>query len=153
MCLHPPGKWQLPLAIVMVAVMFSIVGTLYFFLFFDKPFLSYKNLPFPPVVQHVAPGEIVALTVHRCNSKDRPQTYTTTHTLVNVHTNQFWILPNVTVAIQPGCILGTSLVNRVPEGAPPGLYKLFGMAEVPGVFRQHHVEWYTASFFVKEAPK
>lgn len=134
-----------------VALLCAIVVASYFFLFFDTPYLTYKNLPFPTLMKSVSPGGVIPVSVHRCNSEDTTKVYTTTHTLQNTRTMVSWILPDARVAIDPGCIVSVSMVNAIPREVPPGTYRLFGTAMVEGAFRTHHVDWYTEPFIVTAA--
>jgi len=140
------------IAISLVAGMFLTVAILFYFWFFEKPFLEFKNIPFPPKLAQVLPGEIVPLSIERCNNDKQPRNYLSTHSLLNVETGQPILLPDVKVMIEPGCTTATSLLNRVPPEAPPGKYLVFGTAEVHGTIRDFYIDWRSEEFLVIAKP-
>lgn len=140
------------IAISLVAGMFLTVSILFYFWFFESPFLTYKNIPFPPKILQVYPGEIVPFSVERCNSDAKPRNYQSTHSLLNIETHEPLLLPDVKVMIQPGCTTAESLLNRVPPETPPGKYVVFGTAEVHGTIRDFYIDWRTQEFTVLPKP-
>jgi hypothetical protein len=115
---------------------------------FDRPYLTYNNLPFPTLLQQVRAGEVIPLRVERCNSDDVPHTYNTTHSVEEIDKHTYTDMPDVRILISPGCTSSTNLVNRLPPNLPPGRYRVFGTAEVQGVIRMHNVEWHSQPFQV-----
>lgn len=140
------------IAVTLVAGMFLTVSVLFYFWFFEKPFLTYKNIPFPPQMIQVYPGEIIPFHEERCNSDDKPRNYDSTHSLLNIDTHEPLLLPDVKIMIQPGCTTAVSLLNRVPPETPPGKYVVFGTAEVHGTIRDFYIEWRTQEFEVVAKP-
>lgn len=119
--------------------------------YFEKPYLEYRNLPFPPTLQRVRPGQIIPLTVVRCSSADDVRSYTVTHELRNeVPGKPTVIMPAELVAITPGCHRSTSLINLVPLGTPGGAYRVHGIAIVSGALRSISVPWTSQPFEVIE---
>jgi hypothetical protein len=138
------------LLIALVFVLAVVVGLVVFAYATDKPYLTYKNLPFPPTVAKGHPGEVIPLHVIRCNSDNVVHSYTTTHSVEDVETHYSWILTQKEVYIAPGCTDSTSHVNRMPIELPGGrTYRIFGIASVEGVMgRKHRVEWSSMPFEV-----
>ncbi|WCD44268.1 hypothetical protein Tiera_012 [Polaromonas phage Tiera] len=113
----------------------------------EQPYLYYQNLPFP-VLGEVHAGKAAPMSVERCNDTDTAQMYPTTHTLKNSATGAEIIFPDVWISIQPGCHRSTSLLNKLPEGTPPGRYTFYGLAIVPGLLVSHKIKWYSEEFEV-----
>lgn len=137
-------------AVSFIALLCAMLTFMVYVLFVEKPFLTYENLPFPPQLMVVKPGEPVPLKVVRCNSSRRTQDYLTTHTMVGIENKLMIVLPDVRVTLSPGCQEGISLLNRVPDNVPAGTYQLFGTAEVRGTVRTHYVNWSSEPFYVME---
>jgi hypothetical protein len=140
------------LALAFCALLAAIVGTLFYFLLFERPYLSYTNLPFPAgttsAALKVKQGDIAPLKVMRCSTSDRMEIYSTTHALRGLDDGRFYMLPDVQVMIMPGCTTGISYVNRLPAILPPGKYELFGTAEVHGTLKTFLVPWHSQPFNV-----
>ena len=134
-----------------LSVIFTVAAGVYF-LYFEKPFLRYENIPFPPVGDKVVAGNTMPLTVRRCSTSKGMEIYTTTHSLYDVKNGQYYILPAVQVAVMPGCITATSMMNIIPFNTPAGTYIVIGTAEVRGTLKNHYVDWYSQQFEVV-APK
>lgn len=125
-----------------------MVGALYL-LWFQEPYLTYKNLPFPPTLQTVKPGQVMPLTVVRCSSASTIKSYTITHELRNEDgRSPAVIMPATLVTVAPGCAQTTSLVNLVPAATPPGRYRIVGVAIVEGALRSIPVPWSSQAFEV-----
>jgi hypothetical protein len=123
-------------------------GATYGYSLVEPPYLYYQNLPFP-ALQRVHAGEIVTLSVERCNRSDETQTYVTTHNIRSAATRTSFILPTVPISIEPGCWRDTSPANRVPLGTPPGSYDVWGVAIIKGMFgAERQIKWYSESFQV-----
>jgi len=114
----------------------------------DKPYLQYKNLPFPTKQLAVKAGQVMPLQVERCNTDSVPHNYSTSHAMQNLVTRESYILPEAIVNIMPGCTSSESRVNRLPDNVTPGKYRLFGIAEIQGRFTTHFVEWHSQPFEV-----
>lgn len=136
------------LASGLVTSMFVTVAVLFYFWFLEEPWLSYKNIPFPPGISSVMAGDVIPLSVVRCNSSNKTHNYESSHALMNVVTHEPVILDDVKVLAPPGCTNAISLINRVPKDAPPGRYVAFGTAEVHGTLRDFHIEWRSEEFNV-----
>lgn len=119
-----------------------------YFIFFEQPFLSYRNLPFPVITKAVKPGEAVQMVVSRCNSESITRISRVASVLVGPDAEV--ILPVTDAPILPGCSSSVSAVNVIPPGTPPGRYMLRGYGEVIGTFRTHMVEWESQFFDVIE---
>jgi hypothetical protein len=135
---------------MLAALLLITVGLVTFAYVADKPYLTYKNLPFPPTIAYGHAGEVIPLHVVRCNSDDVVHSYTTTHSVEDVETHYSWVLTQKEVYIAPGCSESNSEVNRLPVELPKGrTYCIFGIASVEGVFgRKHRVEWSSMPFEV-----
>ena len=116
--------------------------------FIEKPYLRYQNLPFPPLRQQIHAGDVVTLSVERCNDSDQKQTYITSHAIHNEGTKVLVLLPPVSVDIEAGCHRANSQVNHSPADTKPGIYTFQGTATVPGLLRMFNVHWYSESFEV-----
>lgn len=139
------------IAIFLVGMMFAAVSLLIYFLYFEEPWLSYGNIPFPILKTPVHFGEVAPMTVVRCNSSDRPHTYTLSYSIENLDTGHFTAVPPVIVMAEPGCHAATSLANVLPESSPevpPGHYRTVGLSEVNGTLKTFEVEWYSQPFEV-----
>lgn len=132
----------------LVTGMFITVIILFYFWFLEKPYLTYQNIPFPPVIAEIHAGDIVPLNVVRCNSDRYVHNYESSHSLLNVETLEPILMPDIKVMISPGCHKGISLINKVPAEAPPGRYVVFGTADVYGTLREFHIEWRSEEFIV-----
>lgn len=121
------------------------------------PFLSYKNIPFPPQLSKVPAGQTIPLFVHRCSSADKRMTYNMTRTLYPVNgigTDRGpYVMPEAVVQIEPGCHQEISLINRIPSEVAPGRYYIVGLAAIQGTIRTVYVEWTSQPFDVTEPIK
>lgn len=138
-------------ASIFLALIASAVGTLFYMMVLEKPYLSYENLPLPTVLASVKPGEIMPLRVVRCNSDDVPHSYPLSHSLYNLDTGVYTLLQGFSVMISPGCDDAVSRLNRMPIDLPPGHYQLFGAAEIRGTIRTFVVDWHSEPFKVEVA--
>jgi hypothetical protein len=148
-----PSKKAFWTVVSILSMMFSAVLLIFWFLFFEKPWLTYENIPFPPVTPVVQSGHIVPLEVERCNHSGKEQIYTITHSLQSLDNGKFIILPDTVVSMEPGCFKQLSLINRVPDEVPSGNYKVIGMAEIRGKLKNHYVSWQSTPFVVKGTVK
>jgi len=118
--------------------------------YFEKPYLTYKNLPFPSFTEQAKPGELVQIRVERCSTSNKPEKYRMTRTMRNEVTREVSILPPIEVGIAPGCHRANSKLHFVPPSTPPGIYTLWGISTVGGYLRTHQIIWYSEPFEVLE---
>lgn len=116
--------------------------------FVEKPYLTYKNLPFPVLQKQVFAGEIIPILVIRCNDTEEMQNYNTTRALENVVTKENFLLEEQRLLIKPGCTQSESRVNKIPPTVPPGKYYIYGTAEVRGHSHFLILDWRTQEFEV-----
>ena len=135
-------------SIILSLLIFITVGVIFKYLFFESPYLRYTNLPFPPVRESVIAGDVVPLHIVRCNDDNETHNYTIAHSLENLDTRVYTLLPMMQVNLPPGCNTSVSTNNRVPLDTPPGRYRAFGTAEIRGLLKMHIVEWYSQEFAV-----
>jgi hypothetical protein len=136
-------------ALVLIIIATFNIAVIYN-MFYQKPWLTYENLPFPPMSIAGEPGQILPLLVKRCNNDSVPHVYEVTHSLESVGDNpRYYLLESQVLRIAPGCSEAVSLANRLPKQIPPGEYRLFGAAEIHSGFRSFQVEWHSAQFIVK----
>ena len=134
------------------AVVVALAGGFIYSIFFEEPFLSYKNVPFIVHGQTI-PGGPAASPVIRCSSSNKTEAYRTTRNFQKMGANQSaMVLPSVDVTVEPGCEPAISRVNIVPDGTLPGYYRFTGVASVEGMFITHKVSWGTAFFEVVAKP-
>lgn len=115
-------------------------------LLFEPPWLVYTNLPFPVLNSPVKAGNVVVIQVSRCSTARSTQIYTVSHALRGPGLPI--ILPATTVPIDPGCGSRVVATNKIPEGTPPGQYRLIGYGEIQGIIRSHSVQWHSQYFEV-----
>lgn len=139
------------LAYVTAALALAVLGCVGWAFLFERPYLSYSNLPFP-AVPTVRAGEAVELTITRCSRSRSRRSYLTTHVLRNEASGLVALLPEVLVDIEPGCISSLSRINVVPASTAPGWYTVSGQARVDGLVVTHHVAWASTPFQVLPAP-
>jgi hypothetical protein len=141
---------------VIASIIFSLVGVIFSYLFFEKPWLRYTNIPFPALETYGYPGKVMPVHVARCNDDDVPHIYTITRTLERVVSDaepkDYMVMPDVTVQILPGCSEADALVHVIPGSTRPGVWRLIGFSEVRGVLVSHMVEWRSVPFTVLPAP-
>ena len=131
------------------ALALACAGIVAWAMFIERPFLSYHNLPFPPELQRVKPGQVMPLTVERCSTASSIESYTVTHELRETTGKRpAIIIPATLVTVMPGCHKSTSLVNIVPGATPPGTYRIHGVAIVQGSLRSFAVPWSSQPFEV-----
>lgn len=134
------------------SIAFGLVAGLGLALWFQPPYLTYENLPFPPHLKAVRAGEVMPLTVRRCNSSGTLQAYLVTHELDSLSNPAMAaiVMPALPTAIKPGCETVTSLINLVPAATPPGRYRIVGTGITQGALRSHVVPWHSEPFDVVE---
>lgn len=118
-------------------------------LWFEPPWLTYTNVPFPARVIQVRAGEVVPVTVARCSTATEPRAYDVTRQLERQdQPAQPVLLPLARVTADPGCVTATSRLHAVPPGTPPGIYRLTGRALIEGSLHSHVVPWHSQPFEV-----
>ena len=137
--------WLRVLNAACLAVALCIGG---YYVFFEPPFLTYPNLPFPVLTPKVKHGDAVQLDVRRCNSDTKTRVYGLAHSLVGETVTI--LLPAMPTSLPPGCAQAVSVINVVPQGTPPGTYHIEGYAEVQGTLRTYSIPWRSAPFEVVE---
>lgn len=116
---------------------------------FDKSWLTYPNMPLPVLRTTVHAGEVVPLSVRRCNSGDTTRTYIISHSLVAIDGSQpEVVLPPITASAKRGCSTVESRINIVPLSTPPGVYRIDGTTEINGWVRNFSLLWYSEPFKV-----
>lgn len=119
--------------------------------YFEKPFLSYKNLPFPVTPEAVVPGQQISFVVVRCNSSHEIQQLVSTRALVSEDSIMKAVaFDYIFLNIAPGCTPPTPLTATIPLGTAPGFYRLAGKSKVKGLAADHEVSWNTARIQVVE---
>lgn len=136
------------------AILLNVILCIFAYAYFiaDPPLL-YTNLPFEALKTTVHAGEVVPLTVGRCNTTNKVITYRLTHSIVNVKTRDRYVLPGVEysdILVMPGCDTLVSMINQLPDSLPAGEYQIYGTARVEGQIRDYLLVWYSTPFQVVE---
>ena len=119
--------------------------------YLERPFLSYKNLPFPVTPEAVVPGQQISFVVVRCNSSHEIQQLVSTRALVPEDSiMKAIIFDYIFVNVEPGCTPPTSLTATIPLGTAPGFYRIAGKSKVKGLAADHEVSWNTERIKVVE---
>ena len=140
------------LAAIFALLVATLAGSYSYSAYIESPYLSYENLPFP-VTGKVTVGQPVVYPVLRCNSRATNQEYRTTRTLQRMGSGQApVVLPGFDVTVEPGCRPAVVRMNIIPDGTPPGFYRVYGVATVRGLFVDHQVGWNSDFFEVIEKP-
>lgn len=133
-------------------MLFFIIATsaaLLYVFFGERPSMRYTNLPFPVMKNPVYAGDALPLKITRCSDDKRKRVITSARYLENLGDDQeVLIMELLAVIVPPGCVTQTVRLHRVPESTQPGKYRIIGSANVPGLFRDFKVEWYSAPFEV-----
>jgi hypothetical protein len=133
-------------------MLLSVIGiaTLCYAAFYSAPYLTYPNPVFPLVgdVRVFHPGEVVKLTVARCNADSVIHSYSITHAIRGPN-GDYTILPVGATMIDPGCSTGISYINVLPTSdLKSGTYRFVGNSQIEGIFRQFAVYWESEPFEV-----
>ena len=124
------------------------ISSLLYVTFIERPYLYYPNLPFKVVGQDFHAGEVVPIIVDRCNRDNVTHSYPVSHSLRNVNTNDFILLPPAYVSLEPGCSSPEGRLNRLPYDLPPGEYEIIGGASPHGTLRTFEMTWKSEQFKV-----
>jgi hypothetical protein len=119
-------------------------------LYFEVPYITYINLPFPHIDPAVyVAGELTRVTIEKCNmSKDRVF-YTSSSSMVNDKTNEIVDFPKIPLVSAPGCQANSAIYMRIPATTKPGSYHFYGTTSAPGTYATHQIKWETQPFTVK----
>lgn len=126
---------------------------------FDKPYLSYPELPFVVLnpfngVFHA--GDTVSYKVTRCNSSGSFKSFRLARMLVH-ESGQNYLLPEAVVPIAPGCVSSLSVITELPAEIAPGVplpsgrYHILGASNVDGITQSFDVPWETTWFTVSNS--
>ena len=125
----------------------SVGAGLYFF--FEPPFLSYRELPFPTKFPAVRRGEVMPILVTRCSTADSTRTYGIAHKFVPVGWDGVEVTMKAEFAsIEPGCGPTWSEINQTSKTMQPGTYRIVGVSDAKGTVRNYAVEWWSVPFEV-----
>lgn len=119
-----------------------------YFAFFQPPWLSYTNSPFPVLNDggKVHRGEDIRLLVARCSSSSTRRIFPIARRLVGP--GNPIIVKSDSVPIEPGCQQVESRVTAASADAPLGFYSLEGYSEAAGPLRTTIVPWRSQQFEV-----
>lgn len=131
--------------------MILAIAMLAYAMFFEKSYLSYYSQPFMIVGGPFHPGEMVPMVVTRCNSDNVPHSYQLAHSLIEVTTSAYTVLPPAFIQAPAGCKQAISRVNVLPLDIPAGRYRLSGGAQTTGILRTFDVSWVSEAFTVLPA--
>ena len=138
------------LAYYLTAVVICVFVVFMYSVFFERPWLVYKNVPFPPVAHKIHAGDVIPLHVERCNSSAVRRVYRFSHALVsNDRPRELPLtLPESMGFVAPGCQEFDSDANTIPLGTTPGTYHIIGLSEINMTVGTVLVEWYSQTFEV-----
>lgn len=123
-------------------------------LYFEAPYLTYQNIPFPrSTTDIIQPGGTVGTEITRCNSSNQSLIYNSTKFLINEETLTVTEFPVLSVFVLPGCKTSNFSGTRLPLDIPPGIYHFYGVSTVSGGYISHAVPWYSQSFPVGKLQK
>lgn len=126
----------------------ALMGTAFYYVIFEEPWLVYRNIPFPATAQGVRAGEVVPIRVSLCNTSGKAQRYSIARSLQEVNTGALIYMVDLLIPSLPGCRESTSLAHIVPKEVPPGRYRLIGQSEIQGTLRTFRVDWASQPFEV-----
>lgn len=139
---------------IVITTVSLTVGVIFYYLFFEKSWLRYENVPFPALQTYTRPGSPIPIHVARCNDDSVPHVYTVARSLERVtkpnEPRDYVMLPDLSVQIMPGCSEGDTIAHVVPLKTQSGIWRIVGMSEVRGTLRSHLVEWYSVPFEVSD---
>ena len=141
--------WTTRIAAILLVL---FVSMLTFLVWFEPPWLTYKNSPFPVLNSPVKLGGVVKLEVSRCSTAAVTRVYGLSRRLecgdLMVPNNPPISLPAGVTSIEPGCGIIQSTANVIPVNAPIGWCRIRGFGETQGVVKTHSIEWETKWFEV-----
>lgn len=134
------------LALVQVAVLVWILSQ-----FFEPPWLTYTNQPFPVEKRLYKPGDAVPITVSRCNTSGESRAYLITVELLSIDHPQKNSRVATAITGEPaevGCTVYVNRNNYLPLGTSPGHYRFRGQAWIEGRINGRWIEWKSQPFRV-----
>lgn len=141
-----PASLLSSLALLM---MLATCAILIYLLFIERPPIRYTNLPFPVTNKAVRAGDVIPLTISRCNDSNTRTTIFSSRLLENTSNDQgVIVLEIIGLWVPPGCVTETVSTNRIPKSVQPGTYRISGIATVPGLIRNFFVPWHSEPFTV-----
>ena len=149
-CKHTIGT---TIAFTVITTIMFLVVAIFYFVFFETPYLKYTNLPLPILGSNIHPGDVIPIHVARCNSDKVAHVYTLSRTLEKVANNgnarEYVLMRDLKIRVEPGCSEADSLVHIAPPETPKGQWILIGTADIQGRLVHHTVEWYSVPFEIK----
>ena len=140
------------MVILLTALTLMIVGVFIYSAYFEKPFLSYQNLPFP-VDQKVYPGQPISVSVIKCNADAEERKYVSTLELECEGKPPIVFRP-IEVTAKPGCHPSIAQVTTIPLDMSVGTYcRSSGDSTIKGLTSEHRVRWNTILFEVIQKPR
>lgn len=135
---------------ILLALVVAVFSVTMYLMLFEKPWLTYLNIPFPTELAKAREGETIPLRVKRCSTANVKRTFRVARSMVRVNEpgSSPMLLPDTISSIEPGCIEMISSFNKIPLGTPPGKYIIIGIVEIQGTFSEMMVEWHTQEFEV-----
>ena len=124
------------------------ISSLLYVTFLERPYLYYPHLPFKVIGKDFHAGDVVPIIVNRCNRDKVTHSYIVSHSLRNVATNNFILLPPTYVSLEPGCASPVGRLNRLPGDLPLGEYEIIGGASPHGTLRTFELTWGSEIFKV-----
>lgn len=134
-------------AILMFVLALGSVWAMYF----ESPYLTYTNIPFPQVAPAlIVPGSNVSMLISRCGTNDKQIMYSSTQFAINEETLVIIAFPVIPLVILPGCQTDKNLVSKLPYDIPAGKYHFYGVTTITGGFINHDIPWTSQTFEVTE---
>ena len=143
--------WPTRIAAVLLVLFVTMLSYL---IWFEPPWLTYTNSPFPLEKTQLKRGEPMVLRVERCSTATVTRLYGLSRRLECNETSSGALktvtIPPSTKDMAPGCYGITSRDVLVPQNTPIGWCRLHSVAETQGVVRSHTVETQSKLFEVIE---
>ena len=140
------------MVVLLASLTLMIVGLFTYSAYFEKPFLSYQNLPFPVDVK-VYPGQPISVSVIKCNADAEERKYVSTLELECEGKPPIVFRP-IEVTAKSGCHPSIAQVTTIPLDMPVGTYcRSSGDSTIKGLASEHRVRWNTILFEVITKPK
>lgn len=121
-------------------------------LYFEVPYITYTNLPFPQATTSTyLAGQMTNVVISKCNMNTERVFYTSSSSLINDTTNEIVEFPKLPLVAAPGCQTDNAIFMRIPVNTKPGTYHFYGVTSSPGAYATHKVKWEAKPFTVKAA--
>jgi hypothetical protein len=142
-------KLILGITVFLWAAVAALTATAFYAVVLDQPYLSYPTNPMPTVGDTFKAGDVVPITIVRCNNSGQAKALVGSKALVNV-THPAAVEPVlILINAEPGCTTPfVSTNNRLPDDLAPGIYRYVGNVPVNGFLRTFEVQWQTQEFEV-----